>query len=113
MKYRTNFALPCMLAICVFAAVRTASSAEPAEGAKPRTEADYLRDVYRAEAEKHAFFLDAEVRQPLALVDHSIMSWSNDGQWSGDVFLWTSTGRPAIIGCMLSGPGANGLRYVY
>jgi hypothetical protein len=113
MKYRTNFALPCIFAICMAAALRTASGDEPASGAKPRTEADYLRDEYRAEAEKHAFFLDDEKRQPLKLVDHPIMSWSNDGQWSGDVFLWTSAGRPAIIGCMLSGPGAKDLRYVF
>jgi hypothetical protein len=101
-----------MLAMCLLTRL-AARGEEPPGGAKPRTEADHLHDVYRAEAEKHAFFLDAEERQPLALVDHSIMSWSNDGQWSGGVFLWTSAGRPAIIGCMLSGPGAKGLRYVY
>ncbi|HUY91547.1 MAG TPA: hypothetical protein VMV10_22595 [Pirellulales bacterium] len=88
-----------------------AQAEEPADGKQPQ--ADYLGKVYRAEAEMHAFYRDAEHSQPLEFVDHPIMRWNNEGVWSGEVFVWTYAGRPEIIGCMLSGPAGNGRRNVF
>ncbi|HEV3344877.1 MAG TPA: hypothetical protein VG125_31155 [Pirellulales bacterium] len=76
----------------------------------PRT-TDSLREAYREDAEKRAF--SRADGQPLTLLKEPIMRWTNDGDWSGDVFAWTYRGRPEVVGCILSGPGANNLRYVY
>jgi hypothetical protein len=70
----------------------------------PATEVERLHAEYRADAEKYAFFADAERQQPLKLVEKPVMKWANDDDWSGDVFLWTRDGLPAVIGCPLSGP---------
>jgi hypothetical protein len=90
------------LSLCIF------SVPCPAEEPRP---ADALRDAYREDAEKSVF--TRADGQPLKLVADPIMRWANDDDWSGDVFAWTYEGRPEVIGCMLSGPGANKLRYVY
>jgi hypothetical protein len=104
--------LPCILAMGLLLP-RAVLSDEPAAEARPRTRADYLRETYAEEAKKHEFYHDAARRQPLSLVDHPVMNWDNEAVWSGDVFVWTHAGRPEVIGCMLSGPGTKGLRYVY
>lgn len=72
---------------------------------------DYLRDAYREDAAKCVFA--SSDGQPLQLVHGPIMRWTNDGDWSGDVYVWTHKQRPAVIGCVLSGPGAGNLRYIY
>src|SRR5829696_918373 len=70
----------------------------------PVSAVEQLHAEYRADAEKYAFFADAEQRQPLKLAQKPVMKWANDDDWSGDVFLWTRDGLPSVIGCMLSGP---------
>jgi hypothetical protein len=87
-----------------------AQSQAPAPQATP---AESLHAEYRADAQKHAFFADAETRQPLKLVEQPVMKWSNDDDWSGDVFLWTRDGMPSVIGCVLSGPGSEGQRAMF
>ena len=79
----------------------------------PATPAAYLRREYRADAEKYAFFADAERKQPLKLVEQPVMTWANDDDWSGDVFLWARDGLPSVIGCPLSGPGGETNRNMY
>ena len=72
---------------------------------------DLLRQSYREDAEKCEFSLaDGEA---LKLVKEPIMRWTNDGDWSGDVFVWTHEGRPEVIGCILSGPARNNARYLW
>ena len=85
-------------------------AADPAPAVPPQP-ADYLRDAYREDAEKCAF--SRADGQPLKLIAEPIMRWANDDSWSGDVFAWTHQGRPEVVGCILSGPGAAGVRYVY
>ena len=53
------------------------------------------------------FHRDAERQHELKLVEKPIMRWANDDDWSGDVFVWTHAGRPAVIGCILSGPSGE------
>lgn len=113
-----NICMPILSSVSIFLSViflsilvSFASAAdEPASEPRPT---DELREAYREDAEKCVFLHDAEGRQPLTLVKEPIMRWTNDGDWSGDVFVWTHEGRPEVIGCILSGPGANHLRYVY
>ncbi|HEX5104610.1 MAG TPA: hypothetical protein VFV87_12405 [Pirellulaceae bacterium] len=74
---------------------------------------DYLHRQYRDDAAKYLFHADAERKQPLMLVEKPVLKWANDDDWSGDVFVWTHAGRPAVIGCMLSGPSGEANRNAY
>lgn len=80
------------------AIVRVAFADEPAA----RPAADYVREAYREDAEKCDFALADGTK--LKLAKDPVMRWSNDDDWSGDVFVWTHEERPAVIGCVLSGP---------
>jgi hypothetical protein len=80
------------------------------ETERPRAAADYVREAYREDAEKCDFALADGTK--LKLAKDPVMRWSNDDDWSGDVFVWTHDGRPAVIGCVLSGR-FNDLRYIY
>lgn len=92
----------------LMASIAAATLADEPE--KPAT-TDPLREVYREDAEKCAF--STADGESLKLVNEPIMRWTNDGDWSGDVFVWTHKGRPELIGCLLSGPGAGNLRYIW
>jgi hypothetical protein len=79
---------------------------------QPPDQLDAVRAEYLADAQKCSFHHDAERQRKLKLVEKPVMRWATDDDWSGDVFVWTHAGRPEVIGCILSGPGANG-RPVY
>lgn len=66
-----------------------------------------LREQYQLAAKKYEFFLDKDKKKPLTLEPKPVFSWSNDDDWSGDVFAWTAGGRPRVLGCILSGPGKD------
>lgn len=89
--------------------------AQPAESdaPKPAGAVEALRAEYQANAAKYVFHADAERKQELKLVEKPIMRWANDDDWSGDVFVWTHAGRPAVIGCMLSGPSGEKNRIAF
>jgi hypothetical protein len=74
---------------------------------------EHLHAEYRADAGKYSFHADAERSQPLQLVEKPVMKWANDDDWSGDIFLWTKDGLPAVIGCMLSGPAGETSRNMF
>src|SRR5262245_44251885 len=80
---------------------------------KPQAAVGRWHVEYRTDAEKYALFADSEHKQPLKLVEKPVMKWANDDDWSGDVFLWTRSGLPAVIGCMLSGPGDGDSRLMF
>jgi hypothetical protein len=94
--------------VCLFAVPWLVLADEPS--GSPRT-VDPLREAYREDAEKLAF--SRADGQPLTLLKEPVMRWTNDDDWSGDVFAWTHRGRPEVLGCILSGPAASNLRYVY
>src|SRR5437016_554409 len=54
----------------------------------------------REAAEKYDFVLDGAASQPPQLVAEPVLRWSNPsaGEVHGNVFLWTSGGRPAVVG---------------
>src|SRR5262245_21629859 len=68
------------------------------------------KKLYRADAEKYVFHHGKERKESLQLAAKPIMRWSNDDDWSGDVFIWTHAGRPEVVGCLLSGPGKDDKR---
>jgi hypothetical protein len=74
---------------------------------------EYLRAQYRADAVKYVFHADADRKHELTLVEKPIMRWANDDDWSGDVFVWTHAGRPAVVGCILSGPSGEANRIAF
>ena len=41
------------------------------------------------------------------------MTWANDDDWVGDVFVWTADGRPQVVGCIITGPANNRNRLVF
>lgn len=94
-----------IMLLCLLALSPVAVADEPEKPA-----ADPVREAYQQDAEKCAF-VSADGR-PLTLVKEPVLRWSNDDDWSGDVFVWTHAGRPEVIGCILSGP-FDQLRYVY
>ena len=64
-----------------------------------------LREQYQRAAEKYAFSLDKDQKVPLTFEPEPVLSWAQDDDWTGDVFVWTARGRPQVIGCVLAGPG--------
>jgi hypothetical protein len=64
-----------------------------------------LREQYLAAAKKYEFFLDKDRKVPLVFEPKSILHWTMDNDYSGDVFVWMAHGRPQVVGCMLSSPG--------
>ena len=93
-----------MISLCLLAQSPAGGSGEAA----PPDKQDAVRAEYLADAKRHVFHRDAQREQPLVLVERPVMRWTNDDDWSGDVFVWTHAGRPEVIGCILSGPGARG-----
>jgi hypothetical protein len=69
--------------------------------------------VYREDAEKYAFSESGDDGRQLPMAAQPILRWFNDDDWSGDVFLWTADGLPAVVGCLLSGPQENGARIFF
>ena len=63
-----------------------------------------LREQYQLAAKRYEFFLDTDRKVPLMFEPKPIFHWSSDNDWSGDVFVWTSNGRPLVVGCVLSSP---------
>jgi hypothetical protein len=103
-----------VLAVLLSAAIVCFSLVTPlafADGPDRPAPTDPLREAYREDAEKCPFVSASGAA--LKLVKEPLMRWTNDGDWSGDVFVWTHQGRPEVIGCILSGPGAGSLRYIW
>jgi hypothetical protein len=69
-----------------------------------------VRAEYQADAEKYEFFADAQQKRRLELIAKPVMRWSSLKDYSGDVFVWTDSGLPMVIGCMLSGPNGEKAR---
>src|SRR6185436_20530303 len=103
----TAYGLAILLAVS-WAVARWAAPSSADEGP-----ADDFRQVYRQDAEKYAFHRDEERRHELTLHPQPVMRWSNDDDWSGEVFVWTDAGRPGVIGCILSGPSGEENRNVF
>jgi len=100
-----------MRALAGLSLVVMAFAAEPEDQTKQRIEA--LRSLYAATAAKYEFYHAGDKAQPLKLVEKPVMKWTNEGDWSGGVFIWTHAQRPAVVGCVMAGPAENGNRAVF
>jgi hypothetical protein len=96
------------ITLCLLAQPAGEAKAEPAPAVS-----ESIQKLYRQDAEKYVFETGAEKPQALKLVEKPIMRWSNDDDWSGDVFMWTDKGVPAVVGCILSGPSGETNRIVF
>jgi hypothetical protein len=71
-----------------------------------------LHEVYLREASEYQFFLDDQKREDLKLRREPIMRWTSDGDYNGEVFVWTHEGAAAVVGCIFSGPRGKDARQV-
>jgi hypothetical protein len=85
-------------------------------GAASRSEAELvkrLRPYYLIQAADYRFApadAEAEGAEPFQLVEKPVMSWTGQegaGVTSGDVFVWTNSGRAEMIGCIGSTPSGE------
>ncbi|MEJ7637894.1 MAG: hypothetical protein WKF75_07920, partial [Singulisphaera sp.] len=74
--------------------------------------AAWLHEVYLREASEYEFYLDSEKRQKLELRREPVMRWTSEGDYNGEVYVWTHRGAAAVVGCIFSGPAGDGGRRV-
>ena len=84
----------------------------PPKDQSKRKKTAWLHDVYLREASEYTFFLDDRKRQELDLRREPVMRWTSDGDYNGDVYVWTHQGEAAIVGCIFSGPHGNNKRAI-
>lgn len=67
---------------------------------------EQLRTHYHKHASAFAFAGTQDGAKPFRLEPKPVLTWTSTGDalWSGDVFVWTTEGRPAVIGCIGSWP---------
>jgi hypothetical protein len=94
-----------LLVLATYLLAQPPAAADTGTGSLESVRAEYLAD-----AEKYAFFADVQHKQPLELLAKPVMRWSSLKDYSGDVFVWTRDGLPAVVGCMLSGPSGERAR---
>ena len=86
---------------------------------RPRDQAEttksaWLHEVYLQEASDYDFYLDAQKRQALKLRREPVMCWTSQGDFNGEVYVWTHQGRAEVVGCIFSAPGGqNGRRILH
>lgn len=77
----------------------------PKEGRQPDSKRSaWMHEVYLREASGYEFFLDEPKREKLELRRDPVMRWSSEGDYHGDVYVWTHHGSAAVVGCIFSGP---------
>jgi hypothetical protein len=88
-----------------------APGARPARRADPKRSA-WLHEVYLSEASGYEFSLDDRGRERLELRREPVMRWTSEGDYHGEVYVWTSRGAAAVVGCIFSGPQGAGSRQI-
>ena len=61
---------------------------------------EQLRTHYHKHASAFVFAGNQDGAKPFRLEPKPVLTWTSTGDalWSGDVFVWTTVGRPAVIG---------------
>jgi hypothetical protein len=75
--------------------------------------AAWLHEVYVREASAYEFYLDDLKLQKLELRREPVMRWTSEGDFNGEVYIWTHQGAAAIVGCIFSGPRGKNARLIY
>jgi hypothetical protein len=85
---------------------------EPPKDQPKSKKAAWLHGVYQRDASEYAFFADDQKKQKLDLRREPVMRWTSDGDYNGEVYVWTHQGAAAIVGCIFSGPRGNNQRAI-
>jgi hypothetical protein len=72
----------------------------------------WLHEVYLREASDYEFYLDSQRWEKLRLCREPAMRWTSEGDYHGEVYVWTHKGVAAIVGCIFSGPQGDGGRQI-
>jgi hypothetical protein len=75
--------------------------------------AAWLHEVYLREASAYEFYRDDHKRQKLELRREPVMRWASEGDFNGEVYVWTHQGAATIVGCIFSGPQGKNARGIY
>ena len=86
-------------------------SASPKDDAKNKRAAR-LHEVYLREASAYEFFLDEQKQKELKLRREPVMRWTSEGDYNGEVYVWTHQGAAEIVGCIFSGPQGKNQRRI-
>jgi hypothetical protein len=70
----------------------------------------WLHDVYLGQASAYQFFLDDQKKQQLELRREPVMRWTSEGDYNGEVYVWTHQGAAVVVGCIFSGPQGKDAR---
>ena len=76
-------------------------------------ESKLLGSYYARQAADYEFFLDKEHQLRLELQPQPVLTWTNADNFLGSVFVWTSGGRPEIVGCVGSRQSEAGDCFVF
>lgn len=90
-----------------------AGSASAEETGDKAADGKLLQAAYAHDAETYQFFADAGHTRKLSREPKPVLHWASPDDWSGDIFVWSDNGRPAIVGCTLSGPRNGGGRMFF
>ncbi len=101
--------------VCVCLVTNLGGPAWPQQPQTPKDQAKnkraaWLHELYLREASPYKFFLDDQKRQELKLRPEPVMRWTSDGDYNGEVYVWTHQGASGIVGCIFSGPRGNDAR---
>jgi hypothetical protein len=83
----------------------------PTRKAAPKRSA-WLHEVYLREAAEYEFYRDDQRHDKLELRREPAMRWTSEGDYHGEVYVWTSRGTAAVVGCIFSGPQGAGDRQI-
>ena len=107
---RTQWQIPsgqCASYACFSGALATVhcrqQPAQPKDQSRSKRAA-WLHEVYFRDASAYKFSLDEEHRLATELRREPAMRWTSDGDYNGEVYVWTQKGAPAVVGCIFSGP---------
>jgi hypothetical protein len=86
----------------------------PGDAGKSETKkSDRLHEVYLQEASEYNYFLDEPKQNRLELRREPVFRWTSDGDFNGEVYVWTHQGVPGIVGCIFSGPRGKARRTIF
>ena len=102
----------CVCLVTSFGGPVWAQQPRAGQGSAKSKRSAWLHEVYLRDASAYKFFLDDQKRQELKLRREPVMRWTSDGDYNGEVYVWTHQGAAAIVGCIFSGPRGKDARSI-
>ncbi|MCA9064765.1 MAG: hypothetical protein KDA96_16955 [Planctomycetaceae bacterium] len=90
-------------------------SADSVESISGQRFIELLKSHYHKHSSAYVFGSGDDQSRPFRMEEKPILTWTSTGDalWSGDVFVWTSDGRPQVIGCVGSWPIDDSTRGIF